>query len=49
MARSLGAAQMSNGVKMRKYWSNAIKNDQFEDKYCMSAILESQSMNWQMA
>jgi len=39
---------MSNGGKMRKYWANAIKNDLFEDKCCINAILESQPMNPQM-
>jgi hypothetical protein len=39
---------MSNGVKMRKYWSNTMKNDLFEEKYCMNAILENQPMNPQM-
>jgi hypothetical protein len=40
---------MSNGVKTRKYWSNAIKNDLFEDKYCMNTVLESQPMNPRLA
>jgi hypothetical protein len=37
--------QMSNAVRMRKYWANTIKNDLFDGEYCMNAIFESQSMN----
>jgi len=45
MRAALGIVQMSNGVKLMKYWANTIKNDLFAEKYCMNAILESQSMN----
>jgi len=39
---------MSNAVRMTKYWANTIKNDMFDEKYCMNAILESQSVNPQI-
>jgi len=45
MRAGLGIVQMSNAVRMRKYWANTIKNDLFDEEYCMNAILESQSMN----
>jgi hypothetical protein len=45
----LGTAQMSNAVKMKKYWANEIKNDLFDEKSCINAILESRSMNPRMA
>ena len=44
-----GTAQMSNGVKMSKYWANAIKNDLFKEEHCMNATLEIQFMNPRMA
>ncbi len=44
MRASLGTASMSNELKRRKYWTNAVKNDLFEEEYCMGAILESQSL-----
>jgi hypothetical protein len=40
---------MSNAVKKKKYWANAIKNHLFDEKSCISAILESQSLNPRMA
>ncbi len=43
-----GTGQMSNVVKMKKYWANEIKNDLFDDKSCINAILENQSMTPRM-
>ncbi len=34
----LGIVQMSNAVRRRKYWANTIKNDLFDEEYCMNAI-----------
>ena len=45
MRAGLGIVQMSNAVRTKKYWANTIKNDLFDEEYCMNAILESQCMN----